>query len=478
MVPLYKSFTNAAAIGMAVMCLESPAFAQTPCEEAELFDAEGGLSDLFGHAVAIDGDTAVVGAVYDDDNAWHAGAAYVFRNDAGTTSWVQQQKLLPDDGVANYDFFGYAVAVVGDTVVIGVPRDDDNGEDSGSAYVFRFDGSSWTQAQKILPADGAAGDEFGNSVALEGNTLVIGARFDDDNGYNSGSAYVFRDQGSGWVQVQELLATDEDTEEERFGRSVAIDNGTVVVGSIDYNNGDHASSAFVFRFNAATSQWNQEQKLGTPSGSGTVAISGDRILMGEANDDQNGPATGAAYIFRFDGSSWSQEQKLLASDGAPFNAFGGYGVALAGDTAVIAAPGHDHGCPNPEVYGNCDPVGAAYVYRFDGLVWVQVAELLPAPRSNPSGENFGRSAAISGDTLLIGATYALGNGQWSGSTYVFDLDPALGDLDCDGAVGVTDFFALLAAWGPCAECGICPADLDRDCAVTAVDFFMLLANWG
>ncbi len=471
---LYKSFTNAAAIGIAVMCMGRSASAQTTCQEAELFDAAGGMSDLFGTAVAIDGGTAVVGAVYDDDNAWHAGAAYVFRLDPDTSSWVQEQKLIPDDGFGVSDFFGRAVAVVGDTVVIGVPHDDDNGEDSGSAYVFRFDGSTWVQAQKILPADGAAGDEFGFSMALEGDTLVIGARYDDDNGFNAGSAYVFRDQGSSWVQVQELLATDEVTEQERFGRAVAIDNGTVVVGAIDYNNGDHAASAFVFRFNAATSQWNQEQKLFIPVGSGPVAISGDRILIGSGNDDHNGPITGAAYIFRFDGSSWSQEQKLLASDGVPFNAFGGYGMALAGDTAVIAAPGHDHGCPNPEIYGNCTNFGAAYVFRFDGVVWVQVAELL-SPRSNPgSGDNFGRSAAISGDALLIGATYAMGNGLRSGSTYVFDLDPVFADVDCDRAVGITDFLALLAAWGPNPGH---PADLDGNGVVNITDFLILLANW-
>jgi hypothetical protein len=248
----------------------------------------------------------------------------------------------------------------------------------------------------------------------------------------------------------------------------------VVVGAIDYNNGDHAASAFVFRFNAATSQWNQEQKLLIPVGFGRVAISGDRILIGSGNDDQNGPVSGAAYIFRFDGSSWSQEQKLMASDGAAFNAFGGYGVALAGDTAVIGAPGHDHGCPNPEVYGNCTNFGAAYVFRFDGVVWVQVAELL-SPRSNPgSGDNFGRAAALSGDTLLIGATFARGNGHWSGSTYVYDLDPVYGDVDCDGVVGITDLLALLAAWGP--NTGH-PADLDGDGLVGITDFLFMLASW-
>jgi hypothetical protein len=473
MTRLYKSSANAAAIGMAVMCLGSPAYAQPPCEQAELFDADGGVSDLFGHAVAIDGDTAVVGAIYDDDNAWHGGAAYVFRLDPDTSSWVQQQKLLPDDGVAAYDLFGNAVAVVGQTVVIGVPMDDDNGEDSGAVYVFGFDGSSWIQVQKILAADGAAGDEFGTALALDGGTLVIGARFDDDNGTDAGSVYVFRDQDSGWVQMQKLLATDAVTAEERFGQAVAIDNGTVVVGAIDYDDSDHAASAFVFRFNTATSQWNQEQKLNTPFGSGPVAISGDTILMGESNDDENGPISGAAYVFRFDSASWSQEQKLLPSDGAAFNSFGGYGMALAGDTAVITAPGHEHGCPNPEVYGACDPFGAAYVFHFDGQVWVEVAEL-QSPQTNPAGDNFGRAAAISGDTLLIGATYAAGNGQWSGSAYVFDLDPTYGDVDCDGAVGITDFLELLAAWGPNPGH---PADLDGNGVVGITDFLLLLASW-
>ena len=469
---LQHYFTNTAAIGMALMCLGSPAFAQIPCEQAELFDVAGGAFDLFGTAVAIDGDTAVIGAIYDDDNEWHAGAAYVFRLDPGTSSWVQEQKLLPNDGFGVSDFFGRAVAIVGDTIVIGVPQDDDNGEDSGSAYVFGFDGSVWIQQQKILPADGAAGDEFGTSVAMEDNTLVIGAPFDDDNGLNSGSAYVFRDQGSGWVQVQEILATDEITEFERFGRSVAIDNGTVVVGAIDYVNADHLASAFVFRLDAAASQWNQEQKLVIPVGSGPVAISGDRILIGASSDDQNGLGSGAAYIFRFDGMSWSQEQKLMASDAAPFNAFGGYGVAFAGDTVVIAAPGHDHGCQNPdEIYGFCDNFGAAYVFHFDGVVWVEVAELV-APGSNPG--NFGRSAAISGDTLLIGAPFVLGNGLWSGSTYVFDLDPLFADVDCDGTVGITDFLALLAAWGPNPGH---PADLDGDGFVGITDFLFLLASW-
>ena len=148
-------------------------------------------------------------------------------------------------------------------------------------------------------------------------------------------------------------------------------------------------------------------------------------------------------------------------------------LPLAGDPAVIGAPGHDHGCPNPEVYGNCTNFGAAYVFRFDGVVWVEVAEL-QSPRSNPGGDNFGRSAAISGDTLLIGATYALGNGLTSGSTYVFDLDPVFGDVDCDGAVGITDFLALLSAWGPNPGH---PADLDGDGFVGITDFLFMLASW-
>ena len=142
----------------------------------------------FSVTVAVSGDTAVVGADFDDDKGSDAGSAYVFAR-SGTT-WTQQAKLLASDGAAG-DQFGVSVSVSGDTAVVGALRDDDKGSDAGSAYVFARSGATWTQQAKLVASDGAAGDLLGNWVAVSGGTAVVGAVLDDDKGTESGSAYVF-----------------------------------------------------------------------------------------------------------------------------------------------------------------------------------------------------------------------------------------------------------------------------------------------
>ena len=144
---------------------------------------------MFGHDVAPDGDTALIGAVHDDYNGMFSGSAYVFTRTGGV--WSEQAKLLPADGAVG-DSFGNSVALDGDTVVIGALYDNANGPQSGSAYVFTRTDGVWSEQAKLLPADGAEGDNFGGDVALDGDTAVIGAHGDDDNGDYSGAAYVFR----------------------------------------------------------------------------------------------------------------------------------------------------------------------------------------------------------------------------------------------------------------------------------------------
>jgi hypothetical protein len=163
-------------------------------QQAKLTAADGAAGDYFGQSVAVDGDTAVIGAYGDDDNDSFSGSAYVFfrsEDSEGIIKWEQQAKLTAADGAAS-DIFGYSVAVDGDTAVIGAYLDDDNGSFSGSAYVFfRSGDDTWEQQAKLTADDGAAGDHFGQSVAVDGDTAVIGASGDDDKGSDSGSAYVF-----------------------------------------------------------------------------------------------------------------------------------------------------------------------------------------------------------------------------------------------------------------------------------------------
>jgi hypothetical protein len=136
----------------------------------------------------LSGDRALVGAIFDDDSGDDSGSAYVFDFDG--TTWSQAAKLTPDDGAAS-DIFGRSVSLSGDRALVGAFWDDDNGGNSGSAYVFDFDGTTWSQSAKLTPDDGAASDQFGYSVSLSGHRALVGAFLDDDNGDNSGSAYVF-----------------------------------------------------------------------------------------------------------------------------------------------------------------------------------------------------------------------------------------------------------------------------------------------
>jgi hypothetical protein len=245
--------------------------------------------------VSVSGDVAVIGAFQDDDNGTDSGSAYVFRWDGA--EWRQEQKLLPDDGMPG-DWFGYSVSVAGEVAVIGAYHDDDNGAFSGSAYVFRWDGAEWLQEQKLLPDDGEPGDNFGNSVSVSGDVAVIGAWMDDDNGIGSGSAHMFRWDGAEWLQEQKLLA-DDGTTDDWFGSSVSVSGDVAVVGARRVD--DSSGSAYVFHRDGAA--WLQAWKLLADDGANgdffgrSVSVSGGVAVFGASGDDDNGSDSGSAYVF-------------------------------------------------------------------------------------------------------------------------------------------------------------------------------------
>ena len=393
-------------------------------EQAKLTASDGADSDYFGYSVAVsgDGNTAVIGARYDDDRGSESGSAYVFTRSGG--SWTQQAKLTASDGAAG-DVFGYSVAVSGDgsTAVIGAHGDDDRGSESGSAYVFTRSGSSWTQQAKLTASDGAAGDIFGYSVAVsgDGNTAVIGAYGDDDRGIESGSAYVFTRSGGSWTQQAKLTASDGAAGDVfDFGYSVAVsgDGSTAVIGAYgDDDRGSESGSAYVFTRSGGS--WTQQAKLTASDGAAgdvfgySVAVSGDgsTAVIGAHGDDDRGSESGSAYVFTRSGSSWTQQAKLTASDGAAGDIFG-YSVAVSGDgnTAVIGAYGDDdRGIES----------GSAYVFTRSGSSWTQQAKLTAS--DGAAGDLFGWSVAVSGDgsTAVIGAHGDDDRGYQSGSAYIF-----------------------------------------------------------
>ncbi|MCA9249557.1 MAG: FG-GAP repeat protein, partial [Phycisphaerales bacterium] len=392
-------------------------------ELAKLTAADAAEGDWFGTSVALTGDTAVIGAIRDDDGGTDSGSAYVFRKVAGV--WQQVAKLTAADAAAG-DQFGRSVALSGDIAVIGAHLDDDDGSSSGSAYVFREVGGAWQQIAKLTAPNGADGDFFGRSVSISGNTAVVGAPGNDFGGPGSGLAYVFREVAGVWQYVNYLSAPDA-VSGDFFGDSVALSGDTVVIGADrDDDSGGSSGSAYVFREVAGV--WQQLAKLTAADAAAndsfgfSVALSGDTAVIGALGDDDGGSGSGSAYVFREVAGVWQQLAKLTAADAAEFDSFG-YSVALSGDTAVIGASGDDDG-------------GSAYVFReVIAGVWQQSANLTATDAG--TNDSFGRSVALSGDTAVIGADRDDDGGTDSGSAYVFDVSLSSISLDLNNN-GVPD----------------------------------------
>jgi len=384
---------------------------------AKLIASDFAATDFFGSSVSISGDTVVIGARNNDHaGGVNAGAAYVFRRVGGV--WIQEQKLTSSDA-STADYFGFSVAVCGDTAVVGAYQDDHaGGPNAGSAYVFTRNGTVWTQQARLSAADAAVGDEFGNSVAVSGDTAVVGARIDDHAGGNeAGSAYVFVRQGGVWTQQQKLTASDA-ASSDFFGRSVAVLGDTAVVGAVtdDHTGGTDAGSAYVFTRKGGV--WTQEQKLIASDAAAndlfgvSVALFGDTVVVGAVYNDHAGNTNaGSAYVFSRLGGVWTEQQKLTASDAQTEDQFG-TSVAISGDTALVGALLDN----NP---GGVN-AGSAYLFTRSGGVWTQQQKLTPSDAS--AGDQFGISVALSGNTTVIGAwTDDHAGATDAGSAYVCDL---------------------------------------------------------
>jgi hypothetical protein len=353
-----------------------------PTPQATLTAADAADNDSLGRASAIDGDTVVVGAYRRNV---YAGGAYVFTR-SGTT-WSQQQALAPGDLVSQ-DEYGWSVAVSGDTAAVGALVQNTS---AGGVYVFTRSGTTWTQQQKLAGDDTVSGDVFGRSVALDGDTLVVGASNKD---FQRGAVYVYTRSGTTWTQQQKLAAQDA-AAGDSFGISVAISGDTAAIGSFEADGGKGA----VYVFTRSGTTWTQQQRLSVPGGStndnfgNAVALSGDTAIVGAYN-------VGAAYAFMRSGTTWTQQQKLDSVGSGPGSLYGS-SVAVDGDTAVIGAPlGAGH--------------GGGYVFTRTGTTWTEQPALAIA--DGGAVDELGDSVGISGDTVVVGAE-GRSNGQ--GRAYVF-----------------------------------------------------------
>jgi len=321
-------------------------------------DAEFG--DGFGYALAMDQGRAVIGAYAEaPQGVQGAGSAYVFEL-AGET-WVQRAKIWANGPTAN-TLFAQAVAISGGRIVVGAKSASPVGWYSGAAWVFEGAGASWTQTAMLIPSDAAQGDGFGGIVAIEGTRIVVSAISANlPQAIDVGVAYYFESPTPGvWVERQKLVASD-GTPSDAFGLSIAISGNTLMIGALSDTLDWNAGAVYVFELQGGT--WSEVQRL---YGLDTtwnesfcvVALDGDYAVVGAMGDDDAGWNSGACHAFRRVGPSWLQIGKLLDNDGGDLRLFGQW-IALTGHTVLVACAGDDAAAPTDYT---CQS-GAAYVFE-------------------------------------------------------------------------------------------------------------------
>lgn len=334
-------------------------------EEDKLTASDGASPDLLGGVCALggvgSGTFAVVGA---EGHSAGRGAVYVYKR-GGPTSWPEQTKLIASDA-ADADHFGVSISMsnIGH-IVVGAIHDDDNGSGSGSVYTFIYELDNWwPQRSKRIASDGVTKDWFGTSldVSGDGGYLIVGAPGDDDKGSNSGSVYIYTRSGYNWISEVKLYAPDP-ASSDTFGRSVAIDDsGTyVVIGASGHDeSGESSGAAYVFK--RIGSNWVSWAKLTAPDADAyayfgdSVDIGSGYIIVSAYGDDETSGYSGAAYIFALNGSTWSQQAKLTASDAFSQDFFG-YSAAIDPAEAEYGIVGSYYDDPSGS------NSGSAYIFK-------------------------------------------------------------------------------------------------------------------
>ena len=411
-----------------------------PSEEEALVEPGVSDQDEFGTSIGISGDTLVVGSPFessasadepDDNSLGSSGAAYVYVREGAT--WTRQAVLkagAPERNAA----FGDSLAISGDTIVVGARGEGAN----GAAYVFVRTASTWSQEARLEPSKGSAGDQFGAAVAISGNTIVVGARSDDGNAQgvpgdeetrDSGAAYVFVRTGSTWDEQAYLKASNFYLGDS-FGQSVAVSGSSIVVGApfedsaatgVDGdpfdNSAELSGAAYVFEWTG--SAWSQTSYLKASDTTEfdefgyAVDIADNTIVVGARNKDGGG----GAYAFRRVGETWAEQARLVASNRDRHDAFGTT-VAVSHGTIVVGAHEEESGAAGlngDESDNSASAAGAAYVFMRVGDTWSQQVYIKP---SNPqAGGYFGFSVSLSEDRIAVGASAE--SASENGTAYIF-----------------------------------------------------------
>lgn len=426
-------------------------------EQTILTSLDGATDDHFGDSVAVSGDIAVVGAPDKTvGSAVGQGQAYIYVRSGA--SWSEQASLIASDGSSN-DQFGYAVSADGDTVVVGAPmRSIGASLYQGQAYVYVRSGTTWSEQAKLVGSDGAKFDGFGFSVAVSGGTTVVGAlQKKVGTATTQGQAYVYVRSGATWFEQAKLIGSD-GARSDRFGFSVAVSGDTAVVGAPSKDVGATAGQGQSYVYVRHGASWSEQAKLVGSNGAAvdrfgsSVAVSGDTAVVGAyLKDVGTHRGQGQAYVFArapTAPASWVERTKLFGSDSMAGDSFG-WSVAISADTIIIGARGKEVGGHKAQ--------GQGYVYTRSGASWAERQRLVAS--DGAVGDVFGASVAISGGTIMVGASRHKVVSEGQGQAYVFFRPTAPNGSPCTRGSECTSTFCID---GLCCDT-ICGGGVANDC---------------
>lgn len=423
------------------------------CEDARVDDPANSGLQQFGAQVAIHNGYAVVGNPLVNSLK---GAAYVFRRSGA--NWIQEATLQGSD-TTWFDFFGTSVAIHNDRIIVGAVKDQVR---PGAAYVFKRNGTTWTQEAKLVSGGTEELSFFGQHVAIDGTYVLVSDPYDDESAPDGGAVFVFRRNGTTWVQQDKLMKSNPDATDQ-LGRGVGISGEFVVVGvpfENDTPSGDFQGAAYIFRrndngtpSNLGDDFWTQMQRLTANDAelsdgfAKCVAINGNVVAVGAEFKN-------AAYVFRFNGANWGQEAKLVPNDPVSGGEFG-ISVAIEGNQVVVGARNADRETPQ-----HMDGVGAAYVFQEQGGNWTNQYKLNSL--SILTSFKFGTAVAMSAGDVIVGDPWSQFSGSSSGSAYIFKLSGVCSDSACESDP---------KCHGACCNGGSCTPDVwEPDCAGAGVTY--------
>ena len=451
------------------------AHAQAQCLFEHLFLEDASDTALFGSSIAMDSERLVVGAMLDTGAAWGSGRLHVHRRNG--SSWQRSQILEAPDGDLT-DMLGSAVDIDGPTIIAGAWWDEENGERSGSAYLFEDDGSgNFVFAGKLTASDGLPEATFGRTVAVDGNLAVVGAPLHSSDASAAGAAYLFERDESGWSQVAKITPKSLSAGD-RFGISVDLEASTLVIGSSWADEERGRVHVFEIGAGGSVAQVAMIQPPAIDPGDQfgfDLALDQDTLLVGAYLDDEEATDGGSLWFYERTAMGWSLAQGPVLAGLGEANAQLGVSVALQDFHALAGAR---------YASANGSPANSGLAVIFNDFGSWQHTGVIGSNTPQTDSE-FGWDVALDAEQALYGAVSALYEDvliEDDGSAYIIDFNDefcggnTIGDINSDGRVDGADLTILLGEWGVCSQF-YCAGDLNGDGLIDGIDLTLLLGSW-